>query len=64
MGSCSVALLCGKYSVWSAGYRGLTGGVKGKDRVREGVERRLERDRVKEGIERGLERERVREGVE
>ena len=55
MGSCSVALLYGKYSVWRAGYSGLTGGVKGRERVREGVERRLERDRVREGVERGLE---------
>jgi len=41
MGSCRVALLYGKYSVWRAGYSGLTGGVKGRERVGEGVERRL-----------------------
>ena len=39
---CSVALLYGKYSVWRAGYSGLTGGVRGRERVREGVERGLE----------------------
>ena len=65
MGSCSVALLYGKYSVCGAGYSGMTGGVKGgRDRVGEGVERGLERDRVREGVERRLERDRVREGVE
>ena len=30
MGSCSVALLYGKYSLCGAGYSGVTGGVKGQ----------------------------------
>ena len=36
VGSCSVALLYGKYSVCGAGYSGLTGGVKGRERERVG----------------------------
>jgi len=41
--------------VCGAGYSGVTGGVKGRDRVREGVERGLERDREREGVKRSLE---------
>jgi len=32
--------------VCGAGYSGLTGGVKGRERVREGVERRLEQRKI------------------
>jgi len=37
---CSVALLYGKYSVWRAGYSGLTGGVRGEGESERGSRER------------------------
>jgi len=47
VGSRSEELLHGKYTACRAGYIGVKGGVKGRDRVREEEERRIEQRRNK-----------------
>jgi len=47
VGGRSPALLHGKYTACRAEYIGVKGGVKGRDRVREEEERRIEQRRNK-----------------
>jgi hypothetical protein len=47
VGSFSVAILYVKYTACGARYIGMKGGVKGRDRVRGELERRMEQRRNK-----------------
>jgi hypothetical protein len=45
VGSSRVSILYGKYIACGAGYIGMKGGVKGRDRLRGELERRIEQRR-------------------